>query len=158
MLPVRALRNGDLEQILALARKTGVFTSAEIAVVNELVDIESTNPGQEDYHSFVADENGQVVGFACYGPTPMTEGTYDLYWIFVDPERYRRGVAGLLLEKVEKAVRRAKGRMLIADTSSSRPYGPARRFYQRHGFRNVAEVKDYYSAGDSRLTYVKQLA
>jgi len=157
MLPVREVRHGDLGDVLALARRTGVFTSREVAVVQELVEAELGDPRQSDYHSIVAEEDGHVVGFACYGPTPMTDGTYDLYWIFVHPSYHRRAIGRALLEEVEKAIGRAKGRMLLADTSSTRPYLPARWFYQNHGFRRAAEVKDYYRAGDSRITYVKQV-
>ncbi len=158
MQRTREVRDGDLEGVLALARKTGVFTMKEVEVVKELLEAEFETPVQNDYHSLVFEGGDQVVGFACYGPTPMTEGTYDLYWLFVDPEQQRRGVGGALLREVEKAIRRAKGRMLIADTSSSRSYLPARRFYQGHGFRKVAEVRDYYRPGDSRFTYVKQFS
>lgn len=154
---IRKVRQGDLGDVVALARRTGVFTSSEVAVVQELVEAELGNPRQSDYHSMVAEEDGHVVGFACYGPTPMTDGTYDLYWIFVHPSYHRRAIGRALLEEVESAVSRAKGRMLLADTSSTRPYLSARRFYQYHGFRRTAEVKDYYRAGDSRITYVKQL-
>lgn len=157
MLPIRKVRRGDLADVLALARRTGVFTRSEVGVVQELVEAELGDPRQTDYHSIVAQEDGHVVGFACYGATPMTEGTYDLYWIFVHPSYHRRAIGRALLEEVEKAIGRAKGRMLLADTSSTPRYIPARRFYQNHGFRRAAEVKDYYRAGDSRITYVKQM-
>ena len=156
MWSLRSTRCGDLEHILTLASRTGVFTVQEIAVLKELVEIELNDSDQKDYHSLVAEEDGQVVGFACYGPTAMTDGTYDLYWILVDPSYHHRGIGGALLQEVEKSIRRAKGRMLLADTYSSRPYLPARRFYHNHGFRKAAKVRDYYSPGDSRLTYVKQ--
>jgi len=158
MQRTRKVRDGDLEAVLALAKKTGVFTGREVEVVRELLEAELENPAQNDYRSLVFEEGDQVVGFACYGPTSMTEGTYDLYWLFVDSEQQRRGVGGVLLGAVEKAIRRAQGRMLIADTSSSRSYLPARRFYQDHGFHKVAEVRDYYRPGDSRFTYLKQLS
>ncbi len=158
MQRTRKVRDGDLEAVLAFARKSEIFTTTEIRVVKELLEAELENPAQNDYHSLVFEESDQVVGFACYGPTPMTEGTYDLYWLFVDPEQQRRGIGGALLREVEKAIRRAKGRMLMADTSSSRSYLLARRFYKDHGFRKVAEVRDYYRPGDSRFTYVKQFS
>lgn len=158
MQRTRKVRDGDSEPILALAKKSEIFTTREVGVIKELLEAELENPAQNDYHSLVFEEGDQVMGFACYGPAPMTEGTYDLYWLFVDPEHQRRGVGGVLLGAVEKAIRRAKGRMLIADTSSSRSYLPARRFYQDHGFHKVAEVRDYYCPGDSRLTYVKQFS
>lgn len=156
--PIRRVQDGDLKPVLALAKKTGVFTAKEIAVVKELVEAGLKNLTRDGYHSLVFEENDQLLGFACYGPTPMTEGTYDLYWLFVDPEEQRRGIGGALVGAVEKAIYRAKGRMLIADTSSTTSYLPARRFYQNHGFRKVAEVRDYYCPGDSRFTYVKQFS
>lgn len=156
MLPIRRTSKRDLQPVVALARKTGVFTPKELEVVKELLETELGNPARNDYHSLIFEENGQVVGFACYGPTPMTEGTYDLYWLFVDPQYQRRGIAGALLGEMEGAIRRAKGRMLIVDTSSLPSYLPARRFYKEHGFNKVAEVRDYYSPGDSCFIYMKR--
>lgn len=158
MVPIRSLKAGDLDQILSLAKRTGVFTGDEIAVIKELVETELGKGSQDDYHSLVAHENSQVVGFACYGPTPMTEGTYDLYWIFVDPKRQHTGLAEALLGEAEKAILTSKGRMLVAETSSTRRYLPARRFYEKHGFRRAGRVKDFYRPGDSRLVYVKRLS
>jgi ribosomal protein S18 acetylase RimI-like enzyme len=157
-VPIRGVQPGDLEGILGLARRTGVFTSEEVAVVRELVEAELQNPQQRDYHSLLAEADGHVVGFVCYGPVPMTEGSYDLYWIFVHPSYQRHAIGRALLSEVERAVERAEGRLLLVDTSSTLPYSAARRFYERQGFREVAEVTDYYRVGDSRLTYVKELS
>jgi ribosomal protein S18 acetylase RimI-like enzyme len=158
MASIRGALDSDVDDILSLARRTGVFTSDEIEVVKELVEQEVGNGDQDDYHSFVARENGQIVGFVCYGPTAMTQGTYDLYWIFVDPEEQHTGVGRALLAEIEKAVVAAKGRMLVAETSSTRPYLPARRFYLKHGFRRAGQVKDFYRPGDSRVVYVKRFS
>lgn len=156
-IPIRSLQPEDLEGILGLARRTGVFTSAEVAVVRELVEAELNDPQQKDYRSLVAQADGHVVGFVCYGPAPMTDGTYDLYWIFVHPSYQRHAIGRALLSAVEQAIQRAEGRLLMVDTSSTLPYSAARRFYERQGFREVAEVRDYYQVGDARLTYVKQM-
>ena len=120
------------------------------------MESELSNPRQKDYHSVVSEVDGRIVGFACYGPTPMTDGTYDLYWIFVHPSYQGRSIGATLLAEVEKAVRGVGGRLLLVDTSSTRRYLPARRFYRNHGFRRAGEVKDFYRTGDSRLIYVKR--
>jgi ribosomal protein S18 acetylase RimI-like enzyme len=155
---VRGVRREDLEGILALARRTGVFTSEEIGVVRELVEAELNNPRQRDYHSLIVEADGRVVGFACYGPAPMTDGTYDLYWIFVHPSYQRRSIGSALLREVERAIEKIRGRMLVVDTSSTRRYSRARRFYENHGFQKAAEVKGFYRVDDSRITYMKQFA
>ena len=87
----------------------------------------------------------------------MTDGTYDLYWIFIHPSYRGRSIGSALLAEVEKSVWLGKGRMLLVDTSSSRRYLPARRFYRDHGFLKTGEVKDFYRVGDSRFIYVKKL-
>jgi len=157
-LQMRRLQPGDLQGILALGRRTGVFTSREIGVVKELVETELNNPKQRDYRSLVAEVDGRIVGFVCYGPVPMTDATYDLYWIFVHPSYQGQAIGSALLAQVEDAVNGAQGRMLLVDTSSTRPYLPARRFYKDHGYRMIAKVKDYYREGDSRLTYAKRFS
>jgi len=156
-MPIRGVRREDVDGILGLARRTGAFTSEEVAVVRELVEVELNNSQQRGYHSLVTEADGHIVGFACYGPTPMTDGTYDLYWIFVHPSYERRSIGSAMLAEVEQAVRSVRGRMLVVDTSSTRRYLPARRFYRNHGFRKTGEVEDFYRVGDSRLIYVKQL-
>ena len=43
-----------------------------------------TPPASSDYFflgAFTPEE--ELAGFACYGPTPGTDRTYDLYWIAV---------------------------------------------------------------------------
>jgi len=154
----RGVRSEDVDEILALARRTGVFTSEEVGVVKELVESELDHPQQREYRSLVTEADGYIVGFACYGPTPLTDGTYDLYWIFVHPSYQGRSIGTTLLSEVEKAIRQVGGRMLLVDTSSTRRYLAARRFYRNHGFRKAGEVKDFYRVGDSLFIYVKQFA
>jgi ribosomal protein S18 acetylase RimI-like enzyme len=157
-MSIRGVQSQDVDEILELARRTGVFTSEEVGVVKELIESELENPQQGEYRSLVTEADGDIVGFACYGPTPLTDGTYDLYWIFVHPSYQGRSIGTTLLSEVEKALRQVGGRMLLVDTSSTRRYLPARRFYRNHGFRKAGEVKDFYRTGDSLHIYVKELA
>ena len=87
----------------------------------------------------------------------MTEGTYDLYWIAVDPTEQGRGIAHALDEAVTDAVRREGGRWILAETSSTAPYEPARRFYLRRGYTLIERIPDFYRPGDDRLTFGKRL-
>ena len=156
-ITLRDLRPGDRESLALILKTSGAFHDQEIAVGLELVD-ESLNPGPStDYQWFLAERDGQVVGFACFGPVPLTVGTFDLYWIAVSPEARGRGVASRLDDAVTSAVRALGGRWLLAETSSTPAYGPARAFYDRRGYRLLERIEDFYRAGDDRLTFGKRL-
>jgi GNAT superfamily N-acetyltransferase len=154
---LRDLRRPDRPEVARILESSGAFRPEEVAVGLELVD-ETLDPGPStDYRWSVAEVDGRVVGFACFGPVPMTEGTFDLYWIAVEPESQGTGVASRLDGAVTEAVRGLGGRWLLAETSSTPPYAPARDFYARRGYRLIGKVEDYYRAGDDRLIFGKRL-
>lgn len=151
------LRPADREPIGRILEATGAFRPEEITIGLELVD-ETLNPGPStDYRWFLADVDGAMAGFACFGPVPLTDGTYDLYWIAVDPAFGRAGVATRLDEAVEAAVRAVGARWLLAETSSTPLYAPAQAFYLRRGYRLLERIADFYRAGDDRMTFGKRL-
>ena len=101
---IRPLLRTDREPLLRLRRATGVFTDDEIAIALELIDIVLDRPDQKDYEIAVYDDGEGPVGYTCIGPTPGTEGTYDLYWIAVDPALHGRGIGRELDLHVERSV------------------------------------------------------
>jgi ribosomal protein S18 acetylase RimI-like enzyme len=148
---------GDRPAIARILESSGAFQDHEIAIGLELVD-ESLDPGPStDYCWFVADLVGKVVGFACFGPVPLTSGTFDLYWIAVAPDARGTGVANKLDDAVTEAVLGRGGRWLLAETSSTAPYAPAHAFYARRGYRLLERIEDFYRPGDDRLTFGKRL-
>jgi len=147
----------DREALLAIATDVGIFTPTEIACVDELLQAYLTQPDHGGYDFWVY-RNGQgVLGFACYGPHPLTEGTFDLYWLCTARKAQGQGIGGALLHRVEEEVRTQGGRLLLAETSSTLAYAPARRFYEGHGFRYESVVHDFYSPSDDLLIYAKRL-
>ncbi len=98
-----------------------------------------------------------MLGFACYGPRPLTRGTYDLYWIAVRRTAQGRGVGGALLQRVAQDVRALGGRMIVAETSGRPDYEPTRRFYETHGYVREATLSDFYGPGDDLVVYVQRL-
>jgi len=97
------------------------------------------------------------VGYACWGPTPGTTGTYDLYWIVVDPAWQGKRVGTQLLASVEDQLMTHHGRLIIVETSSRADYGPTRSFYERRGYARAALIPGYYAAGDDLVIYLKDL-
>jgi len=133
-------------------------TPEEIEVAMELIDIVLKEPHQKDYAiNCMANDEDRAVGYICYGPVPMTQGTFDLYWIVVDPQFQRQGVGSRLLRFLEGVVKERKGRMILIDTSSTPEYESTHKFYLRHGFQEVARVPDYYHLGNDRITFCKRL-
>jgi len=99
----------------------------------------------------VENDPGTAEGYVCYGPTPLTEGAVDLYWIAVHPGRHKRGYGKALVGHVETQTRRNKGRLILIETSSREMYAPTRQFYLRLGYQEIARIKDYYRPGDDRV-------
>jgi len=162
---IRPLRRNDRAGIEGILRETKVFLEAEVQCALELIDVYLNNADQKDYQLACAvDAADQAVGYVCYGPTPMTFGTYDLYWIAADPAWHGRGIGSLLIEYVERqvcqptlpATKAEPARLLIIETSSLPRYESARRLYQRHHYREVARIPDFYADGDDRVLYTKR--
>jgi len=147
----------DPLKVRQLVMDTHMFTEDEAAVAEELV-IERIERGAASGYEFIlAEHNGQLLGYACYGQTPLTEHSFDLYWIVVNRACQGRGLGRLLLDRVEKATVAAGGRSLWVDTSSTRHYQPTRAFYQKTGFEQSAELRNFYRAGDNKVIFVKHL-
>ncbi|MBN8530654.1 MAG: GNAT family N-acetyltransferase [Alphaproteobacteria bacterium] len=154
----RPLLPADPQAIRALVRATGFFTPAEEEVAVELVE-ESLAKGAEKsgYHFHLYAGAEKLLGYACYGPVPMTLSGFDLYWIVVAPETQGKGLGARLLTACEQSVRGLGGKRLYSETSSRPLYTPTHKFYERHGFIAEARLIDFYAPGDDKIIYTKIL-
>jgi ribosomal protein S18 acetylase RimI-like enzyme len=131
-----------------LLEGTSEFTKPEVAVAIELIDAALAEPVSDDYRFIVSEEGDKVLGYACFGSTPMTEGCFDLYWLVVDPGARRTGVARELLGAVEQALRRHHARLVRVETAGLESYAPARALYENSGYERVARIRDFYQRGN----------
>lgn len=156
-LRLRAPRAGDRDRVLGVVEATGVFRPEEVAIALEVFDGAMEHPGG-DYHAIGAfDEDNALVGFTCFGPTPGTVATWDLYWIAVHPAAHRHGVGRALIEAAEQAIADADGRLVVVETSSRADYAPTRAFYGALGYATTARIPDYYAPNDDLIAYTKRL-
>ena len=157
---IRPVKMRDRSRIEEMVVSSDRFNQEEIATALELVD-EALERGEKSGYLIVVLEVGKehppVKGYACYGPTPLTQGAYDLYWIVTDPAVQGKGFGRRLLEYVEKDIVKRGGRMLLIETSSQESYGTTIRFYKRNGYERVARIKDFYRIGDDKLVFLKEL-
>jgi ribosomal protein S18 acetylase RimI-like enzyme len=125
-----------------------------VQVATELVDL-ALEPDNTDYQILVADRDGTLVGYVCYGPTPMTEGTFDLYWIASAPEVRGQGVGASLVSGMEADQRRRGARLVRVETSATEAYGPTRGFYASMKYTEEARIRDFYKVGDDLIILTK---
>ncbi len=148
----------DGAQIHAISTNTSIFSPEEVECVDELWDeYLAQGPERSGYYFLVEKEDEHVLGYACYGPRSLTSGTFDLYWIAVDPNARRGGVGRKLLAASEDAVRKLGGRLLVLETSGLPTYVPTRNFYLATGYTLEATLKDFYSQGDDLVVFTKHL-
>ncbi|MCC7283472.1 MAG: GNAT family N-acetyltransferase, partial [Acetobacteraceae bacterium] len=96
--------------------------------------------------------------WACFGPTPCTEGAWDLYWVVVHPGAQGAGLGRDLVDAAARAAAAGGGRGLYAETAGKPQYAPTRAFYAAAGFRCQAELPDFYAPGDAKLIFRRPLA
>jgi ribosomal protein S18 acetylase RimI-like enzyme len=148
------------KRLREILEATAVFKDEEVNVALEL--FEESQPSADE--AFVApyefigafDQNDELVGYACFGATPGTDRTYDLYWIAMHPDVQGSGGGTTLLEGVEQQLARRRARLIIVETSSRPEYAATRRFYERRGYHPAARMRDFYAAGDDRLVFTKR--
>ena len=148
----------DGMQIHAINANTTVFSQKEVECVDELWE-EYLAQGSEGsgYYFLVEKDVEHVLGYTCYGPRSMTSGTFDLYWIAVDPTARGGGLGRKLLAATEQAIRKLNGRLLILETSGLPTYEPTRKFYLSNGYTLEAILKDFYQTGDDLVIFTKHL-
>ena len=150
--PVGRAHRARLEQ---LTRGAGLFRPEEVATAVELLD--ESLAGDDDYRFVGAFDGDQLIGYACWGPTPGTVATSDLYWIVVDRGCQRSGVGSQLLKDVEGRLTADGRRLVVVETSSRDDYDATRKFYEARGYTRAATIPGYYAPGDDLVIYTKDL-
>lgn len=140
-----------------MTRAAGNFHPEELDTPVELFDGYLHDAAASGYYFLSAKVNGRVAGFVCYGPTDLTEATYDLYWIATDASVHGTGVGSALFERMTQEIKRRGGRLLMISTSSTPEYAPARAFYSRLGCKMEARIKNFYREGDDLCIYTFRL-
>jgi ribosomal protein S18 acetylase RimI-like enzyme len=153
---VRRAGPADRDALAGALRSDATFRPDEVAVALELID--GALAGGPDYELLVADVAGHVVGYVCYGPTPMTRATWDLYWVVVDAAARGKGVAGALIRAMESDLASRGGGHVRVETSETEGYGAARRLYAKLDYPEAARLADFYAPGDALLIYYKRIA
>jgi ribosomal protein S18 acetylase RimI-like enzyme len=159
MVPlVRQLRPKDRSGLESLLRKIAEFGPDQVSLILDLLSVYLKQLGQMEYIFYVAvSAQDQILGFICYGPTPLTQGTFDIYWLGVDPDCAGQGIAVRLLHKVEKTILAGSGRLIVIEQSTTPANSAIRAFFLKNGYCQQGTIADFYRPAEDRLTFVKYL-
>ena len=155
---IRPMIAEDKAAVMAILNATPEFTTAEVIVAEELIDYYLSEPVSSGYLIEVAEVDSKVVGYICWGLTPLTEGTWDIYWIATTREKQGVGIGTALLMSAEAKIREAKGRLVFIETSSKPGYEKTKGFYHARGYELICQIPDFYAPGDDKLIFQKRLS
>src|ERR1700741_4690365 len=158
---IRPMTAADRSGVFRILENAGNFTPEEVAIALELIDEWLELGEHSGYLAYVMEsgsgEGSGVLVYVCFGPTPLTESTYALFWIAVDKPKHRGGVGKRLLKFAEDEIARRGGQMLLVETSSQETYGGTIQFYEKTGYELVGKIKENYKPGDDKLIFAKKL-
>ena len=156
---IRPMKAHDRPAVERIVAGVAVFSAGEVETALELVDEWLEDGEASGYLTYVLEESDPpaIRGYVCFGPTPLTESTWDLYWVAVDPTAQGRGYGQTLLAFAEAETGERGGRLLLIETASQEAYGATIRFYQRAGYELVSRIRNFYREGDDKLTFAKVL-
>ena len=106
--------------------------------------------------TFVAEDDGEVVGFASVGAARDEEDAGELYAIYLDPSCWDRGIGRALLERAEESMRSSGFTRAILWVMEGNERGE--RFYRAAGWeRDDRKLDTFQGAEIAELRYRKAL-
>ena len=179
-ISIRIAKPEDEDTVLDIIKRTGFFREVEIDIAREVFSEAAQNKPGCTYQSYVAETKEtiddtrltnddkrvvthpsslvpRVTGWVCFGETPCTEGTFDIYWIAVEPDIQRQGVGKLMLDFAESEIAKQNGRLIVVETSGMKRYESTQKFYEKNNYTIAAKIPNFYAPGDDKLIYIKTL-
>jgi ribosomal protein S18 acetylase RimI-like enzyme len=154
---IRPMLPDDKMALLNILETIPEFGPADVLVAREVIDSYLENPAGSGYNILVVEIDHNAAAYICYGPTPLTQGTWDIYWMATSPENQGQGIGSSLIVKAESQIIESGGRLIMIETSSRQDYEKALRFYQHHGYEGISRISDFYAPGDDKLILQKKL-
>ncbi len=142
----------DTTALLAIAEAIG-FEPSECRVLSEMMADFFSGNGE---HVWLTDDDDGPVGVAYCAPERMTNGTWNLLFIAIQPEYQGQGRGTVLIRHVEQLLKERNARLLLVETLAS--FDRTRAFYCKCGYSEEARIRDFYDIGADKIVYRKVLA
>lgn len=147
----------DKPIVMRILRNVPEFNRADIVIAEEVIDDYLDKFTRSGYHIWVAEIDTKVVGYICVGPAPLTTGTWDIYWIAVNPDSQNRGIGKELMAFSEHKIKDEGGRLVLIETSAKLSYSRTCRFYCSLGYEIIAQIPDYYAENEDKIILQKRI-
>lgn len=149
---VRAATRPDVEAMRSILDAT-LFPGA---MLDEMMEPFFADPDGGEFW-LVCEAGNEILGLAFCAPEPLTEGAWNLKAIGVRPDRHRSGAGRALMAAVEDRLSACEARLVVVDTSSADEQQGARAFYGSLGYEQEALIRDFWAAGEDKVTFTRRL-
>ena len=156
-ISIRSMIAGDKPSVMHILKNTPEFLPSEVVVAEEIIDAFLEEPATSGYYIGVAELAGNIVGYVCYGDTPLTQATWDVYWLAVANNQQRHGVGCILMKHAENDIKSKHGRLIMVETSGKPDYNKTRKFYDKLNYKRTCQIPDYYAPGDDLIMFAKRV-
>ena len=150
---IRPTTPDDTTALLAIASAIG-FESSELQLLSEMLTDYLSGNGAHFWLTDDDDDDGPV-GVAYCAPERMTNGTWNLLFIAIQPEHQGQGRGTELIRYVEQTLMKRDARLLLVETLDS--FDRTRAFYRKCGYTEEARIRDFYENGVDKVVFRKSL-
>ena len=155
---IRPIVPAVTSELMMLAERTGLFDVESLKVLQGVFEDYHRTNAHQGHQILTCDQDGKLIGIAYFAPRKMTDRTWELLMIVVDPVLQRQGIGSQMLGMVEDSLRASKGRILLIETSSLLEFEGPRQFYRSHGYIEAARIPDGFADGDDIMIFAKRIA
>ncbi|MFY9287402.1 MAG: GNAT family N-acetyltransferase [Alphaproteobacteria bacterium] len=147
----------DRNKVFRLLNSSGgYFLPREMAYGMDLFDEHLTRGDASHYRFLLHEQDETLLGYGCYGPIRFSDRRYHLHWMMIHKEMQGRGL-GIMLETAISTKVRGLGGTKIYATVSNRTYQSTKSFYEKCGYKLIANITDLYGDGDDMVYCMKDL-
>jgi ribosomal protein S18 acetylase RimI-like enzyme len=150
---IRPVERDDLPALKGVIDATGLFPSG---MLDDMMAGYLIGKAVNEFWLTIDDDGPVAVAY--YMPERMTQGTWNLLLIAIDPGHQGQGLGSALIAHIEQELRARGERVLLVETSGLPEFQRMRAFYLKCGYGEEARIRDFYDAGEDKIIFRKVLA
>lgn len=150
---IRQVNKADVNALKNVIESTGLFPSEYL---DDMIQPYLDKVQDTDFWLTYQEDNAPIA-VVYFAPERYTSGTYNLYLIAVHEAHQSKGVGEIMLQYIEKQLRKNGERILLVETSGLPSFERTRNFYSKNGYTQEARIRDFYTAGEDKIIFWKSL-